>query len=266
MTNKSLKIAELDVRANIAKQQGVKYLNQQEQVILHNAFQKYAENASPQNKMAATRYYLFYFFLRESGARISEMNSVDNVRDYDENTGTIQIITLKQFKKKRTKDRIPARVVEQLEALMNTPGIDEITLTIRKEDLLDDEEKQEVMVKPKVRVITLPPEASLEYFKFIKAYPQYDVGGERAGQAFAVDRSNFANKMKELGKKAGLPADICHPHSLRHTFAVNQLIAGSTIDTIGKLLGHTDQKTTDIYTQLATFEMNLIRRQQGAMI
>lgn len=42
----------------------------------------------------------------------------------------------------------------------------------------------------------------------------------------------------------------CHPHALRHLFAVRQLNRGMDLKTLGTLLGHKHVTTTEIYAQL----------------
>ncbi len=41
-------------------------------------------------------------------------------------------------------------------------------------------------------------------------------------------------------------------HCSRHTFATNSITLGLPIDVISKILGHTDMKTTEIYTKYET--------------
>ncbi len=68
-------------------------------------------------------------------------------------------------------------------------------------------------------------------------------------------------------KKYVLKADInpkLHFHSLRHTFASWLVQSGVSIYNVSKLLGHSDIKTTEIYTHLRTEDLhNSIRILEG---
>lgn len=58
--------------------------------------------------------------------------------------------------------------------------------------------------------------------------------------------STTNRKLKEIIKKAGINKEISF-HCSRHTFAVNSLNLGMSIDLISKLLGHSDLQTTMLY-------------------
>lgn len=51
-------------------------------------------------------------------------------------------------------------------------------------------------------------------------------------------------------RKAGIETHV-HPHMLRHTFASEYLEDGGTQPELQELLGHSDPRTTSIYTHLA---------------
>lgn len=87
---------------------------------------------------------------------------------------------------------------------------------------------------------------------------------ESEGQSFYVFPSRlstsghigpFPGTWDQLRKRAGLPQDI-RLHDLRHTFASHALLAGESLPTTGRLLGHATPRTTQRYAHLdgATLE------------
>jgi site-specific recombinase XerD len=87
--------------------------------------------------------------------------------------------------------------------------------------------------------------------------------GGRTSQAFLNDLC------KRLGQRAGIAAELRHPHALRHTFATQYLRdPRNTIEDLRKLLGHANIKTTSIYlsTDDARLERSIARYADGPLI
>ncbi|WP_243156749.1 site-specific tyrosine recombinase/integron integrase [Clostridium sporogenes] len=64
-----------------------------------------------------------------------------------------------------------------------------------------------------------------------------------------LGRRSIEREIGEIGILAKLEKSI-YPHILRHSFATHALQSGMTLDTIQKILGHSDPATTQIYSEL----------------
>lgn len=64
-----------------------------------------------------------------------------------------------------------------------------------------------------------------------------------------LGRRSIEREIGEIGILAKLEKSI-YPHILRHSFATHALQSGMSLDTIQKILGHSDPATTQIYSEL----------------
>jgi len=74
--------------------------------------------------------------------------------------------------------------------------------------------------------------------------------GFEAQKVFRVPTNQVSNRfLKEISELAGIKKQITF-HVSRHTFATNSITLGIPVEVVSKLLGHTNIKTTMIYSKV----------------
>ena len=130
---------------------------------------------------------------------------------------------------------------------------------------------EEELVRPmgkgsKERLVPIGPEAVEWLKKYIDIARPELLGRIKTPVLFLTYRGNPLSRMtvwnvvRKSAVKAGVPGRV-HPHTLRHSFATHLLKGGADLRVVQELLGHSDIKTTEIYTDLdRTHLRNVIRR------
>ena len=83
---------------------------------------------------------------------------------------------------------------------------------------------------------------------FFPAATLTSVSGSGEKRRYHLHDSHVQSAVKKAASEAGISKRVS-PHTFRHTFASHLLLANYDIQTIQKLLGHGDVRTTMIYLQ-----------------
>jgi site-specific recombinase XerD len=132
-------------------------------------------------------------------------------------------------------------------------------LNLKKEDI--DSKRMVIIVKKgkgnkdRLTVLSQKVLEDLRVYYRKHAPKEYLFEGENGGQYSAASVVAIINK---AAKKAKISKKIS-PHILRHSFATHLLENGTDLRYIQTLLGHSSSKTTEIYTQVAIKNIQLIK-------
>ena len=92
----------------------------------------------------------------------------------------------------------------------------------------------------------------------LRYYSKYEFKTEYVleGRNGKYTKKSVQKVLENYGKNAGIKLT---PHMLRHSFATHLFEAGTDIRYIQKLLGHSDLKTTEIYTKVSNKDLSKIK-------
>jgi site-specific recombinase XerD len=77
---------------------------------------------------------------------------------------------------------------------------------------------------------------------------------------FGIKTNQIRNIVKRYGNMANV--DI-HPHSFRHSFAINMVRQGTDLRRVQQLLGHTNLNTTAVYLQFKDADIREVYEKVG---
>jgi integrase len=72
----------------------------------------------------------------------------------------------------------------------------------------------------------------------------------QSNQRRPITRQMLDLLMKKYGREAGLPADLCHMHTLKHTCATHLMAKGFNVEQVQDWIGHANIQNTMIYAKV----------------
>ena len=105
--------------------------------------------------------------------------------------------------------------------------------------------RQKTGVPFQVKLMDIPMQIIKRYEPFRKEKRLFNIG--------SLDMVN--KRIKNIAKKCGIEKPVSF-HLSRHSFAVMALNYGMPIESVSKILGHTDIKTTQIYAKVTNTKLN----------
>ncbi len=198
-----------------------------------------------------------------------------------------QVMSPDKIELPKTSDRqIKYLTGEQIDRLLNAPSISKITgirdkailevlfstgLRVSELTSLDRDkinlEKREFGIKGKggrVRVVFLSRRASDWIKKYLAARDDHfkplfirhkgKIDPTTPDEKMRLSDRSVQRLVKKYVKKVKLPVDAT-PHSIRHSYATDLLMAGADLRSVQEMLGHKNVSTTQIYTHVTNKQL-----------
>ena len=108
----------------------------------------------------------------------------------------------------------------------------------------------------KDRFVKIPDSLSADLASFCGLTPESPVFPSQRGGKLTT--ATIQAIVEKAARKAGIKKEV-YPHLLRHSFATHLLEQGTDLRIIQKLLGHSDIKTTQIYTQISQASIKSVK-------
>ncbi len=131
-------------------------------------------------------------------------------------------------------------------------------ISLKKEDINFEENLIHIKLAKgkKDRFVKIPDSLTQELMAFCNLTgTEILFPSARSGK---LTKKTITKIVQNSAKKAGIKKRV-YPHLLRHSFATHLLEQGTDLRIIQKLLGHSDIKTTQIYTQISQASIKNIK-------
>jgi integrase/recombinase XerC len=221
------------------------------------------ENSSVNRKLSTVK--SFFKFLRQQGE--IEINPAIKVQSLKQKKVLPQFVPEKQLWTTEIfddeKDPHNRALVELILELFYQTGIRLSELINLKEQNVSQNQIKVLGKRNKERIIPITPGlfGLIRHFRDLKResdlksqYLMISNNGKKLTSKFVYSKVNhYLGKATNLSKKS--------PHVLRHTFATHMLNNGASLESIKKLLGHTDLSSTQIYTHNSFKQIKTIYEQ-----
>jgi len=208
--------------------------------------EKFQSSSTKNQTIAAIRLYL-----RQNGEKIDLLKSVPSVTKSREHLNKSEQKRLLIARQENLSDIRNQLIIRMM--LKGGLRISEV-LGLKLEDVDINDRSVKIRgdhVKWNKSRITYVDKDTVEILKF---YIQVNKNSGPKTKLFNLKPAGFRRAFKRYLRIAGLP-ETFSPHNLRHTFAINYMQNGGTLDKLKNLMGHTNINTTSIYLNYTNNEL-----------